>query len=74
MKIFLKTILFSITMLVLTAIFADEHGPDTTQENNVENQQVTTTPAQEKKEDSADAFIPTETISEDLSVPFPVDI
>ncbi len=70
-----RIFILTISILGQGPVFADQHEPEkpeTQTEVKVAPQQ-TTTNTQETKSPS-ESFMPTETISEDLSVPFPVDI
>ncbi len=70
--------LFSLLILVLmtsATYAAEEVKPPANDSKEVPAQQEKTVqPATVSTQAPADTFTPTETISEDLSVPFPVDI
>jgi len=74
MKKTISVILLLSMPMVFSAGLADEHESATMPEDNTQNNQETAAPAEDTKNRATDAFVPTETISEDLSVPFPVDI
>ncbi len=69
--------IFILTIFILgqCPVFADQHEPvkPETQTEVKAPPQQTSTNTQETTTPS-ESFMPTETISEDLSVPFPVDI
>lgn len=79
MKISLKKLLYPLIFLVLLATaHAQEEKeaaePGTGNAETVESQRETGEDPKKGADESAEPFVPTETISEDLSVPFPVDI
>jgi hypothetical protein len=71
----MRTQILSLTLLLMFAHTEAQQengspGNDTPEPTQTSTGSSTTTPAQEP----AESFIPSEIISEDLSVPFPVDI
>jgi hypothetical protein len=77
MKRYLKSILTLIAFLLMFSIsLADQHDkPSENQTTGIEEEErPPEQPSRGNNNESTDAFVPTETISEDLSVPFPVDI
>jgi hypothetical protein len=76
MKNHTKKILLTVAIL-LAAItgYSDEHEEnDVSTNSETTQQQIETAPQSSDQSEGTEAFIPTESISEDLSVPFPVDI
>ncbi|MGK0297116.1 MAG: hypothetical protein ACI9XC_000717 [Gammaproteobacteria bacterium] len=75
MKNLFTKILFIVSILLFSiSAHSDEHDLIAQDQANPQQQKTTTATAQEKTDDPIEVFTPTETISEDLSVPFPVDI
>jgi hypothetical protein len=72
---FYKLFLTLILLLVHGDVYADQHEPvkpeGQTEENTTPQQPSSST---QEINTPSESFMPTETISEDLSVPFPVDI
>ena len=64
-----RAAVWTLTALLLTAPGIAQEEPD----ERTDGEQEASDPAPEDRE-SPDVFIPTEEISEDASVPFPVDI
>ena len=54
--------------------FADEHDIEVPPQQETDTTRETTPPPAQTNQATKESFTPTETISEDLSVPFPVDI
>jgi hypothetical protein len=70
----IKIALLIFLLVAQGTLFADQHDASNTEEQaEAQSNQPQPTTTQENQT-SADSFVPTETISEDLSVPFPVDI
>ena len=75
MKTILKKLLFSLAISLILSVMTVAQEPETpTGESNTAGQVNTDTTPAVSEQAPADTFTPTETISEDLSVPFPVDI
>ncbi|MBI2970083.1 MAG: hypothetical protein HYY36_05030 [Gammaproteobacteria bacterium] len=77
MKTIRRTGLFPAALLLaIAALAADEGGSEREPESPQGAQQETVEPRAEKQPvvETPDTFTPSEEISEDLSVPFPVDI
>jgi protein involved in sex pheromone biosynthesis len=75
MKKLYPKILFIVSILLFSiCAHSDEHDQIAQDQTNSQKQETTITTVQENTEDPIEIFTPTETISEDLSVPFPVDI
>lgn len=74
MKILYKALFLSGILLAFSTGIADEHNTETSPQSNAQNEQAPPAPATENNDESTNSFVPTESISEDLSVPFPVDI
>lgn len=69
---FNKLLVFTCLLLVQIMPFADEHESDSTEAQTTVTQPQQ--PASQENNTPSESFVPTESISEDLSVPFPVDI
>jgi hypothetical protein len=78
MKVAIRNILLTMVLQLLTCTgFSEEHEEDIELMETETAAQATESSPQIEPEDQAEGtetFVPTEEISEDLSVPFPVDI
>ena len=70
----LKSIVLLAILNVYSYGYANEHNNETNNEENNQAQEKEVESEIKPQYESTETFIPTETISEDLSVPFPVDI
>ncbi|MGY8813230.1 MAG: hypothetical protein ACKVHQ_00730 [Gammaproteobacteria bacterium] len=73
-KLFSRLLITLSVLLFSISAHSDEHDKISQDTANPQQQETTITTAQENTDDPIEVFTPTETISEDLSVPFPVDI
>jgi len=75
MKLRMQYKLLSIWVLCLSPALVSADGHEAPQAEQSTEIQATQEPSTTRENNSPpDAFVPTESISEDLSVPFPVDI
>lgn len=74
MKNLSRIIFFILIFLSSTTGYTDEHDSKEELQENPQNEKNDISDNEQNKNKPVDSFIPTENISEDFSVPFPIDI